>query len=88
MHKTENKTRTITTTTHHFYCDDCGAYLGSSEEYDDGYYDERGAFGLSFNLNSNWYHVNKIFCDKCKQNYLIEVKEALENLGFVYRKYN
>lgn len=88
MHKVENKTKTITTTTHHFYCDGCGEYLGSSEEYDDGYYNERGAFGLSFHLDPGWYHVSKTFCDKCEQNYLTDVKNALEKLGFVYDKYD
>ena len=39
---------------HHFYCDDCGKYLGSSEEYPDGYYEEIGLLELGFYLSDGW----------------------------------
>lgn len=42
MHITESETIISTKRTHIFKCDHCNADLGTSIEYDDGYYEEYG----------------------------------------------
>lgn len=85
MQELEQVTKTVVKTTHHFYCDMCHTYLGSSQEYDDGYYAELGKFDLSFCLPDSWYESNKCLCDACKQEYLEDIYESLKTLGFVKR---
>lgn len=79
--KTINKIKTEII--HHFYCDSCNKYLGSSEELDDGYYDELGLFHEEYYIDNDWYVINKNFCEKCKTDYLHKIKSNLCNLGFV-----
>lgn len=69
-------------TKHNFYCDSCNKYLGSSEELNDGYYNELGRFSLRFCVDQKWYEAKRCFCDKCKTNFLNMVKENLKNIGF------
>ena len=69
---------------HHFYCDDCGEFLGVSHEYDDGYYPEIGEFELNFYITS-WYRVKKNLCDKCKEKFIEKVQNTLVELGFKQR---
>lgn len=68
--------------THWFYCDECGEHLGTSTEYDDGYYQTYGDFGLRFNVVNNWYCVRKCLCDDCKEKFINNVKTSLTNMGF------
>ena len=82
MIKTEVETRTKEVRTHHFYCDDCNKYLGKSQEYDDGWYQDFGEFKLEFYLPSGWYEVNKCLCDECRQKFLQKVEKTLVELGF------
>ena len=82
MDKVETINKTKVVTNHNFYCDSCGKYLGSSEELDDGYYDEIGKFRLGFCVDNKWYRVNKCFCKKCKSDYLQKVINNLFDLGF------
>lgn len=64
-----------------FYCDECGEYLGMSEEYDDGWYERLGEFELSFYING-WYRVKKCLCHDCAEEFLSNLKNHLENIGF------
>lgn len=84
MDKTEIKTKVTTETIHSFYCDNCGRFIGSTQEYDDGWYKELGEFILKFYMPSKgWYVFNKCFCDKCQQSYLKQLENNLVELGFV-----
>lgn len=66
---------------HHFYCDECGEFLGVSHEYEDGYYEKLGEFTLELRVSS-WYNVKKNLCDKCKEKFINKVENALIELGF------
>ena len=83
MDKVETINKTKVVTKHNFYCDSCNKYLGSSEELDDGYYAELGAFHKEYYIDNDWYVLNKNFCEKCKADYLHKIKSNLCNLGFV-----
>ncbi len=65
-----------------FYCDDCGKFLGKSEEYDDGYYEKLGEFEVKFNFNG-WYKLEKHLCDECKEKETKKIEKSLKELGFV-----
>ena len=82
MEKIETKTRQIEDYTHHFYCDDCGIHIGSSEEYYDGYYQELGGFGLKILMPRGWYKLEKCLCEKCKEKFLDKAYASLELVGF------
>ena len=66
---------------HKFYCDDCGEYLGESEEYDDGYYVEKGEYNVEFNFD-HWYTLEKCLCEKCAEKKNNQIFQALKDLGF------
>lgn len=86
MKKEVEKEIVIKQTIHQFYCDECGKYLGETNEcFDDGYYDEIGRFKLDFCDNNNLgrYLLDKFFCDTCKTNFLNKLDEAFVNLGFI-----
>ena len=82
MEKVETKTRQVEDRTHHFYCDNCGSHIGSSHEYDDGYYDELGEFELKILMPRGWYKLEKCLCDECRDEFLREAYAALESTGF------
>lgn len=82
MEKVENKTRQIEDRTHHFYCDDCGAYIGSSHEYDDGWYQELGEFELHWFTPNGWYKLENYLCNDCRDKLLTKVCAELEAAGF------
>ena len=83
MERLESKKIKSTKQYHTFYCDICGKKLGTSEEYDDGYYDEYGSFELSFYIKDyDWYKVKKHFCEKCKEKYATNLIETLKKYGF------
>ena len=48
MEKAKEIIREIKTYEHSFYCDECNKYLGTSQEYDDGWYEDIGEFELKF----------------------------------------
>ena len=87
MEKTTTETITTTRTTHHFYCDRCGIHIGSSGEYADGYYPEVGDFELKIYMPRGWYELHKCFCDECREEFLNEFYNTLENAGFEPDKY-
>lgn len=82
MEKTEKEIRTVVRYKHHFYCDSCNKYLGTTEEYEDGHYPELGEFELRFYVKDEWYRIEKHFCDDCKNNFISIVKSTLKDLGF------
>ena len=82
MEKVERVPKTTYRDVHYFYCDDCGTYLGATEEYDDGWYGEKGKFELSFCVSSRWYRMNKQLCDECREKVLSKVADNLIQLGF------
>ena len=82
MEKVEIEIIETEETTHHFYCDDCGNHLGSSVEFDDGYYQEFGEFELKMNTPRGWYKLEKCFCNDCKEKFLDKFCALLEASGF------
>lgn len=82
MHKIEQISKTIIQDIHHFYCDDCGKHLGSSQEYDDGWYEELGEFELKMRLPQGCYILKKCLCDECKEKYPVKLQSILEDIGF------
>lgn len=77
---------TITRTNHEFYCDGCGEFMYSVEEYDDGYlpdtYHEVGTFGARVHFDNHDWVMNEMYCDKCKPKQLKRLTDGLRNLGF------
>ena len=82
MEKVEIEIIETEETTHRFYCDDCGTYLGSSTECDDGWYQEFGEFELKMYTPRGRYRLNKCFCDECADKFLDKVYASLEATGF------
>lgn len=88
---TETKVEKIKRT-HTFYCDGCGELIGSKDEYDDGYYDEIGAYEQSmyvkliYNAPGGWYSVKKHLCPDCATKMSNDIIAKLEELGFVKEK--
>ena len=67
---------------HQFYCDECGKYLGESEEYSDGYYEEIESFELKFYLPDGWYEKKNILCAECSKNFLDSIRKTFIEKGF------
>lgn len=82
MEKSEQFTTTTIVTYHHFYCDECGNYLGKVSEYDDGWYPEIGELEIKFHLPQGWYKIEKHFCDKCRSKFLSMLETTLVDIGF------
>ena len=87
MEKATTETITTTKTTHHFYCDHCNIHLGSSKEYNDGYYEEFGEFELKMYTPRGWYSLDKHLCDECREEFLNEFYNTLETIGFKLERY-
>lgn len=68
---------------HQFYCDGCGAELGTSVELDDGYYKTFGDYQQGVYVNKAWYRLKKNFCDECATAKTAAIISALTGLGFV-----
>lgn len=81
MEKVKYTERIVESAEHSFYCDECGEYLGTSEECDDGWYKRLGEFELSFYVN-DWYRVKKCLCNNCADNFLTNLQNSLKNMGF------
>ena len=82
MEHVEYKTGTKTFITHKFYCDDCGEFVGSSTEFDDGYYEEFGNVECKFLLSSEFYRINKTLCESCKNKIFEKIAGVLLDVGF------
>ena len=88
MEKVEIKTRQIEDRTHHFYCDDCNAYIGSSHEYDDGWYQPMNELELCFHGPRGSLEFCKCLCDDCWGKHLSKIYKALEDVGFKPDRYD
>jgi hypothetical protein len=66
---------------HSFYCDECERHLGTSKEFDDGWYQTFGEFQLRFKVDG-WYYINKHLCEHCRNNIISKIKSALKDIGF------
>ncbi len=86
MEKIEEKTIEVKRKIHKFYCDRCGEYLGESEEYDDGYYENFGYIAERIVVNGTSYYHRGYLCEKCKKEHFEELGNVLEANGFV-KKY-
>ena len=83
MEKIIKKKQIKTKILHEIYCDDCGKYLGTSEEYEDGYYEEDGKFEMGVYIPEYcWYHINKCFCEECKEKFVSKFRNTILELGF------
>lgn len=80
--KTERSDRKI----HTFFCDGCGKELGSSVEYDDGYYENYGEYEQKFYING-WYTIRANYCEECAKKKNQEIVSALEAIGFFKEKH-
>lgn len=82
---TESRTREVVK--HSFYCDHCAKYLGTTEEYDDGWYAELNKFEFSANIDEK-YVIEKCLCDECRQTFVTHLKSVLEGIGFKKERYD
>ena len=80
------KTVEVETITHKFYCDECGVFLGETEECDDGYYDEIGKYEWEFRIG-DWLRKKGNYCPDCGPKVRERIVSTLEGLGFEKRKY-
>ena len=78
MEKQEVEFYKTTRMKHKFYCDDCEKYLGTSVEYDDGYYPQIGEYYFRYHN----MHVKKHLCDECKEKFENKITTFLKELGF------
>lgn len=81
MEKTKEIIKEVKIAEHSFYCDECNKYLGTSQEYDDGWYERFGEFELNLYID-DWYQLKKCLCDDCRKSILNNIKVNLINLGF------
>lgn len=82
MEKVETQTRQIEERIHHFYCDDCGSHIKSSQEHYDGYYPEYGMLEIKVLMPQGWYKLKKCLCENCREKFLHDAHTFLENAGF------
>ena len=87
MEKVITEEKTITHNRHLFYCDECGAFLGESEEYKDGYYKKidicewkycGGIYG--------WQYKRGNYCPECGKKIETKIVETLQKLGFRHER--
>lgn len=67
-----------TKTIHNIYCDECGKFITSSIEYDDGYFKNPAEF--SCRILS--YKFEKELCEECKEKFYTKLRDALLKIGF------
>ena len=56
-------------------------FLGSSEEYEDGYYSEVGKFRFDLRTDK-WFKIEKHYCVECRQKFILKFNQILKELGF------
>ena len=71
---------------HHFLCDGCGKELGSSVEYDDGYYEQCGSYEQKVYVDG-WYEFKANYCKDCAEKKTQEIISAIQAMGFEKRIY-
>lgn len=71
---------------HEFYCDKCGAFIGESDEYDDGWYEEPGEYSWDIRGAAGTWNMKGHYCQACfeKVNYQVvsTIGNTLKALGF------
>lgn len=68
---------------HKMYCDECGGYIGESEENEDGYYTPFGVYEREFYMPVyGRYNIKKTLCTSCREKTDKEINNALIDLGF------
>ena len=72
---------------HKFYCDECNDFIGSSAEYDDGYYDKIGEVVEKVYIYNDWYYLKRTLCDNCKDKFYEKLMKKLKDIGFVREKH-
>ena len=92
MEKIKEEIVQRTSRTHEFYCDNCGEFLGSTIEYDDGYAPEINNYIASINIpldcnhgigaKSAYYSLNKHYCNSCLNDFISKIHNVLINFGF------
>lgn len=81
MKKTITEIVEVEETRHEFYCDRCNRYLGVSYECEDGWHESLGDFELRYYANG-WLRLKKCLCDKCKYDFMDELRTTFFNIGF------
>lgn len=81
MEKTREIIKEVKQYEHSFYCDECGKHLGTSTEYDDGWYQDFGELEIKIYIDG-WYRIKKCLCDNCRYNFIEKLKTYLGVLGF------
>lgn len=81
MEKTKEVIKEVKIYEHSFYCDECGKYLGTSQEYEDGWYKDIGELEMKFYIDG-WYTIRKHLCGECRKSFISNLKVSLLNMGF------
>lgn len=63
---------------HKIYCDECGKFITSSIQYDDGYFYNPSEFSCEI----LGYTFEKHLCEECKDKFYIKLGDALLKIGF------
>ena len=82
MEKLLNKVKERNILYREFYCDGCGEMLGESEEYDDGYYREIGAYEQEMFVDGDWYKLRCHYCPDCAKKKNEDIVKMLVSFGF------
>ena len=78
MHNVNEYQEVITKRTHNFQCDNCNKFLGSSEEYDDGYYETFGNRTIAINLDKKKLEFKACLCDECYNEFIRQFKNNIK----------
>ena len=68
MERIETTIREIRNYEHQFYCDECNKYLGTTEEYDDGYYAKLGELCLKIFFLMDGIKLRNAFVKSVKRS--------------------
>ena len=82
MEKIKEATKLIENAEHLFYCDDCGVFLGTTVEFDDGWCPKLGRFTLIIPIYDQRYEIKKCLCDECKEKFITRLTNMLIDIGF------
>lgn len=67
---------------HDFFCDYCGKFIATTEEYDDGYYYQPNEVNYKMCIHGKWFERTATSCDDCKEKYENKLIKELRKLGF------
>lgn len=87
MEKSTDATKKIIV--HEFYCDNCNAKIGETEEWDDGYYEVLGEFEIEARIDrSTEYRLSKQLCAECRNKLINKITEVFTKYDFKENKIN